>query len=501
MSDGDPEVGSSIDPGPEPPADDHWVNRWRIDHRLVLAVGLPIVLFLAGAVFVGVQVDEFGDLHEQEAEERSELEATVELERGFSDVIGASRTYVITGDTQNRSRLESRIATFEDQLGNYEPPVEDDRQGSFTAFEENATASIEIVRQAQGEVEEGNMENAQELVTSPRADRIRTDALSAIDTLVTAEQRDVEQERASLASARSDLDRTLVLGTLAILVVTGIVGYDIARHTRSRMEWMSATMEDRLAQLQDARETERRHLDAQARALEKARDRLGATQNTCGTLHRHLDDTIESVRTIRRAVEEGTASAQGTLSGYEETDAHVNTVTERLLDIGEEVDNLENLADEVEDIAGQIDMLALNASVEASRTGGDAPGLNEVRDLAERSQARAQRLQEVSEVAREESEAAAMALEQSGKAIHENREGTNDVVDTLARAEDEAEEGLEETRELRERTDEQLDALKEVEEILVEARREAEQARRANEQAEQLVQDLEAVSQQIRRIR
>lgn len=486
-------------PRSDPGDGEHWVQRWRVDHRIALAVGLPIVLLLAGAVFVAFQANGFADMHEQEAEERRELDETVELRQSFTDVVGASRTYVITGDTQNRSRLESRIGTFEDRLSSYEAPVEDaDRQASFTAFQENATAYVELVRQAQGEVESGNMEDARELVTSPRADRLQTNALSAIDSLIDPERRDVENQRERLSDARSDLDRMLVLGTLGILVLTGVVGYDVARQTRDTTEQLSATIRDRLARLEDAREAERAHLDAQAASLAEARAHLEETETACQAIHRHLAGVAENVRGILDVTREGTERAQGTLSGFEETDERVNTVTERILEIGDEVDHLEAVADEVESIASEIDMLALNASVEASRTGGESPGLNEVRELADRSETRAQRLQEIADAALEQSEAAAMALEQSGKAVDENREGTQGVVDVLKHVEERIQTGLAETEEMRDMANEQIEALDEVAARLAEAREEANAAAGASERAEELVDDLGDASRRLR---
>lgn len=487
--------------GPSEGDDDHWVDRWPIDHRMLLTVGLPVLAILAGATFVTFQADAIEDTYQKEIREREERDALVELEESFEGVVRSAHTYVITQDTQNRSRLESQITTFEDRLADREDTFEQaDRRAEFTSFKENATTYVEIVRQAQGRIEEDDQEGAQELLTSPRTDRKRTNALESLDSLQAAEQRDIDRQKAALADARQTLTRGVLLATVVALMVTAAVGLDVTRRTRSTLARLSSTLEDRLDRLATTRADERARLREQQEVLEAARARVNeiaaATDGIDDRLHRseHYAEAIE------QAAIEGTKRLETTRAGLDETEDGLGTLAEEVLDVSEEVDQLEDTADELASLADEIDMLALNASVEASRTGADVQGLGEVRDLAERSLTRTQRLADAVDSAQTDTESAAMALERSDKALGETRERTRQASEAFDQVEDFLDDTQAETERLRSLADDQRRALDEVTARLEEARDEAEGAADSNQATGQLVDDLEEISRRLEEV-
>lgn len=481
--------------------DDHWVDRWPIDHRMLLTVGLPVLAILAGATFVTFQANEIEDAYQEEVHEREERDSLVELEESFEAVVRSAHTYVITQDTQNRSRLESQITTFEDRLTDREDTFDDaDRRAEFTSFKENATTYVEIVRQAQGRIEEDDQEGAQELLTSPRTDRKRTNALESLASLQSAEQRDIDRQKAALADARRTLIRGVLLATAAALLVTVAVGFDVTRRTRSTLGRLSAALEDGLDRLAAARGDERARLREQRDVLDTARDRVkeiaAATDGIDDRLHRsqHYTEAIE------QAAREGTKRLETTRAGLDETEEGLGTLAEEILDVSEEVDQLEDTADELASLADEIDMLALNASVEASRTGAEVQGLGEVRDLAERSLTRTQRVADAADNAQTDTESAAMALERSDKALGTARERTRQASQAFDQVEDFLDDTQAETDRLRSLADDQRRALDEVTARLQEARGDAEVAADSNEATEHLVGDLEAISRRLEEV-
>lgn len=476
----------------------HWVDRWPIAQRMALAVGLPIVLLVGGAVFVAVQVNQLEDLHEQEAQERSELDRAIELEHAFNDVVQASQAYVITGDTRNRSAMDSSISSFNDQLTELEPSVEE--QSDLDRLEENATAYIDIARRAQGHVQEDEMERAQEVLTSPSAEEAHANTLTAIENHQTTEQRALEEKQAAITEARSGLESGLVLATLVAVLVASLVGYDITRRTRSMLDGQRRTLQDSLDQLRETHADQQRRHEAQQTRVDSTEASIREARQACIDIDTRLGNAVEMAQEIEHAAEVGNEQLDGTLASLEETDESVSTVAERVLDIGEEMQQLADLAEEVSSIADQIDMLALNASVEASRARAESKGLDEIRDLAGRSQERAQRIQTILESAREESDAAAIALEAGGKAVDETRTRAMETSEAFARVEASLEEGLEEMRELEGVTEEQRATVGDAAEALGDLDADVEKAEAARERAQRLVADLEDVSARLREV-
>lgn len=481
--------------------DDHWVDRWPIAHRMLLTVGLPVLAILAGATFVTFQADAIHDAYHDELQERQERASLLELEASFEDVVESAHTYVITQDTQNRSRLESQITTFEDRMAEREDPLEQaDRRAMFSSFEENATAYVEIVRRVQGRIEEGNQEGAQQLLTSPRTDRKRTNALASLDELQAAEQRDIDRQQAEFAQAMQTLTRGVLLATVAALMVTIVIGFDVANRTQTTMDRLSAKLDNRLDRLETKRGDQRDRLREQLAVLDAAHERVAEISAATDGIDDRLHRSQHYAEAIEQAAREGTKRLEISRAGLDETEEGLATLAEDVLDVSEEVDQLEDAADELASLADQIDMLALNASVEASRTGIEAQGLGEVRDLAERSLTRTQRLADAAETAQTETESAAMALERSDKALTDTRERTREASQAFDQVEDFLEDTRAETERLRTLTDEQRRSIDEITTHIEEARGDAEMAADSTDATDQLLEDLEDVSRRLEEV-
>lgn len=477
-----------------PPSEDeeHWVDDWKLDQRMFLAVGLPILLLVLGAVTVAVQAEDIEDAEQSVTEERLTFREAEGLDDNFTRVVEAAHAYVLSGDTQNRSRLDSRIGALQSGIEDYEASPQ--RQSSFMQFRENATTYVEITRRAQGRIEAEDPEAAREILTSPAAGRARSNAEAGVQLLIEGEQRDVQQARQELEQAHASLDSALMLGTVGAVLVSSLVGYDVTRRTRSTVGGLSDTIDEGLDELAVAHEQERSHLDAQSARVDEARRRIDDVGASVEDEQVRVDQALQQVDTVEQATRQGIQRIEATLDAVDATDANVTPVTERILDIAEEVDQLEEVAREMDGIAGEIDMLALNAALEASRAGLENHGMNEIRDLAERSQTRAQRLEEIATNAQQDGESAAMALEQSGKSISRTREGAHSAIDALVQAGDFLEDSLAEAQRMRELASQQSQALEEVTEELNQAQAEVENLSKANERAQRLTDELDELS-------
>jgi len=97
----------------------------------------------------------------------------------------------------------------------------------------------------------------------------------------------------------------------------------------------------------------------------------------------NLENAVENIRSSTQAV----VDVNQRISGVREAFANVNQLGKQL---SEKIETIMEIVDTVEDIAGQTNLLSLNASIEAARSSDNGRGFTvvaeEVRELAEESQ-------------------------------------------------------------------------------------------------------------------
>lgn len=481
--------------GEDPRRQGHWVERWGLRGRMALAVGLPVLLVVVSAIFVSVEVSDLQDLHEEQSAERQELVTVIDLDRGFSNLVGASQRYVLTADTQNRSRLQSQLSSFEASLEDRQGTLDDPgNRGAAQAMEENATAYIELVRRAQGEVEDGNLERARQILTSQAADRLRTNTEDGLQTLRQNERQELQRQEAALANAQDDLQRGLVFVSLGVLVASGLVGWAVTNRTRSTVERHADSLDERLDRLETVCDRAVDQVEAQQSSVQETRSAVEDAERIGGGIEDRVTQAAQMATTISDWAQEGHRRIDATLAAIDEAEGDTATVTDTVLELSDRVDQVQDVAADVAAIAGQIDMLALNASVEASRLGDDVEELGEVRALAERTETRAQRIEEIVEEARDDADVAVLAIERSDEALEKVRSNVGEAEDWVEQLEASLEDNREQIEAIRSVAEEQVAALEEAMGALSASRDRGEEMAETNERARRLVAELEEIA-------
>lgn len=276
---------------------------------------------------------------------------------------------------------------------------------------------------------------------NPLSDRVQT-------TLDEADSEEAQLQAARDKNAETAATATLdaiVIGAIAVIVGLAVIGFIAIRS-------LSAPIEQAIAQLSAATAEIVAGTTQQAAGVQEQAAAVAETVATVEEITATAEQSNERAKAVvdssRRATDGGAVgrrSVESTIVVMGDIKTRTELIAQSILSLAEQAQAIADIIGVVNDLAEQTNILALNASIEATRAGDQGKGFSvvaaEIKALADQSKKATVQVRQILNDIQKSTNAAVMATEQGTKSVDEAMRIVNEadeairmLVDTIVEA-------------------------------------------------------------------
>lgn len=401
------------------------MKNWSIGRKLTLVFALGPLAIVALAVLAYVNTQNL--LHA-----RSWVQHTYEVRIAIANMrtltsktVADERDYVLNAREQSARSFLDDLAAFHDSLGNFtrltvDNPREQARaQGLAESFDaaQRIRAQTMALRRTYGL--EGMLNRVHRGAATTASTRVQTLLQQADDDEAQLQNvRDLTAESAAMTT-----QNVIILGSLAVIIALIIIGVIAIRN-------LSAPIEQAIGQLSAATAEIVAGTTQQAAGVQEQAAAVAETVATVEEITQTAEQSNERAKAVadssRRATDGGAAgrrSVESTIAVMGDIKTRTESIAQSIVSLAGQAKAIGEIITVVNDLAEQTNILALNASIEATRAGEQGKGFSvvaaEIKALADQSKKATVQVRQILSEIQKSTNAAVMATEQGAKSVEE----------------------------------------------------------------------------------
>ncbi|HTX03306.1 MAG TPA: methyl-accepting chemotaxis protein [Candidatus Acidoferrales bacterium] len=355
----------------------------------------------------------------------------------MADIVADERGYLLSGSDALATAYLDDVTAFQNALGTFTRLTADNPREQARARELQTTFDTDVrgkaakiaLRRSHGLVE--MLRLAPQGVSNSLSERIKH-ILQDADS----EESQLQSVRdANAESAATSTQDAIVFGSLAVIVALVIVGFIAIRN-------LSAPIEQAIAQLSAATAEIVAGTTQQAAGVQEQAAAVAQTVATVEEITQTAEQSNERAKAVadssRRASDGGAVgrrSVENTIAVMGDIKTRTESIAQSILSLASQAQAIGDIITVVNDLAEQTNILALNASIEATRAGEQGKGFSvvaaEIKALADQSKKATVQVRQILGEIQKSTNAAVMATEQGTKSVEEAMRIVNEADEAI----------------------------------------------------------------------
>ncbi|ALV05676.1 CHASE3 domain-containing protein [Roseateles depolymerans] len=412
---------------------------WTFGRKLTIGFSLSFALLLIIGVMSYRAVDTLTTTSYQVTRTHQAQAHIAALMSAMKDAETGQRGFMLTADDAYLDPYRTALADIPRLLAELRPlirdnPAQQTRLNQAAIMIENLMTlhkdRIEIRRNSPAE-------SALKLIRTGEGKRRMDDLRAIIDQMMDAEEEVLKQRAADVETTASNVRTAIFSGTIAGLLLVLGAGYVLNRALSGQVGAAVRHVQRSAAELQAAANQQA----AGARETATSMTEISTTISELLATSRQIADSAQRVVQIAEQTATYARGGEGTLQGARDTIVamrrQIDQVVGHMLDLGQKSQRIGVVLDLVSELAEQTNILAINATIEATVAGdaGRRFGVvaDEIRKLADRMTASTKEIRLQIDDMRGAVNTTVMATEAGSKAVDAGARQFDDVASTFAR--------------------------------------------------------------------
>ena len=396
---------------------------WTFGRKIAMGFALAFVLMLFVGSMAYRSIDTLTRASYAVSHTNAVLDRLALMVRIVSDLESQQRGYMLTGDESYLPQMQASRDAFPKPVKELREELADspaELQMLASAIEA-AKAKMDFSSRAAEVYRSSGREAWLKLPQSGKGKALMDDLVAKASILETSQRRQVKQQADEVESAALTANRAIVYGTLMCLVVISGAGFILTRALTRQIASAVQHVQRSSNELQSAATQQA----AGARESSTSMAEITTTITELLAASRQIAESAQRVTAVAEQTADAARTGDGTVQLAKDSITgirqQVDMVVDHMLDLGRKSQQIGAVLDIVSELAEQTNILAINATIEATGAGEMGKRFcvvaDEIRKLADRVAGSTKEIRKLIDDVRGAVNTTVMATETGSKAV------------------------------------------------------------------------------------